>query len=64
LGDIIEKGKAKKEITDALSSAEIMDLLLSTARGLAYTWCLHDGQYPLQESLHRSMTYIVRALVN
>ena len=33
LSDIIEQGKAKKEITDTLSSEEIMDLLLSTPGG-------------------------------
>ena len=62
LRDIITQGQAKKELACDMSADEITDMLVSTARGFAYTWCLYDGDYPFQEVMHRSIDCLAKSL--
>jgi AcrR family transcriptional regulator len=62
LYDLVEQGKKHCELVDELSVDQITDFLLSAARGLAFTWCLHDGEYPFEEALHTHMAYFLKSL--
>ena len=62
LYDIVEQGKKRRELVDALSTDQITDFLLSSARGLAFTWCLHDGEYPFEDAMHTHMSYFLKSL--
>ncbi|WP_157047143.1 hypothetical protein [Alkaliphilus metalliredigens] len=33
------------------TSEEILEFIFIAARGLVYNWCLHDGAYPLEETM-------------
>lgn len=62
LREIIVNGIETNEISSQLSPDEITDFLFTTARGLAYNWCLHNGQYSLEDKMHMYMNHQVRAL--
>jgi TetR/AcrR family fatty acid metabolism transcriptional regulator len=62
LRDIIVKGIENNEIKSVLSADEITDFLFTSARGLAYSWCLHNGEFSLEEKMRRFMDYQVRAI--
>lgn len=50
LTGLIENGQKQKTITDAMTVDEIVNYLFIAARGLVFDWCLHDGQYNLEEA--------------
>lgn len=62
LRDIVSQGIARGELTCALTIDQLLDFLLASARGLAYIWCLHDGQYPFGETLHEHMILLVKSI--
>ena len=62
LREIVTRGVARGELTPAMGVEKIVDFLLAAARGLAFTWCLHDGNYPFAETLRDHMQILVKAL--
>jgi TetR/AcrR family fatty acid metabolism transcriptional regulator len=63
LRDMVAAGLETKELVSDLGSEEITDFLFATARGLAYTWCLHNGTFSLEDRMRRYMACQVQALV-
>lgn len=63
LHKIVSEGRTKKELTTSLDAHEITDILFVAARGLTYNWCMKNGDYPLDEAMHRYMVFISRALL-
>jgi AcrR family transcriptional regulator len=51
LQKIIEEGQEKSEITDIYSSEYIVEFLFIATRGLVYDWCLHEGEYDLEDRM-------------
>lgn len=55
LHTIIEEGQAGKHISAAMPPGDIADYLFIMARGVVYDWCLHDGDYDLEEAMTRHL---------
>ena len=51
LGRIIQKAQNQNEMTNELSSYEIVADLFILARGIVYDWCLRDGGFDLEEKM-------------
>lgn len=63
LRDVVTQGVRSGELNAELSPEEMTDFLFATARGVAYTWCLHDGRFSLRERMERYMGCQVKSLV-
>ena len=63
LQKIVNEGRARKELTTTLEPREITDILFIAARGLAYNWCMNNGEYPLDQAMHKYMVFVSRALL-
>ena len=61
LRDIVAKGLEENQLQSELNPDEITEFLFALARGLAYIWCLHKGEFPLEDKMHRYMVCQVRA---
>lgn len=59
LEQIIEAGQAGQEIMAQMSPREIADYLFIMARGTVYDWCLHDGDYNLEETMIRHLKRLI-----
>jgi len=59
LEDIISKGQSKGEISKNMTVDEISKYLFIAARGIAYDWCLHDGEYDIKEFMHNYFKQLV-----
>ena len=59
LEDIISKGQSKGEISKNMTVDEISKYLFIAARGIAYDWCLHDGQYDIKEFMDNYFKQLV-----
>lgn len=57
--DIVTEGQKKNEICDDISAEEITKSLLSFSRGIVYDWCLHSGNYDIEQELTKAMTRFV-----
>lgn len=64
LRDVVIQGVHSGELKSKLNPEEMTDFLFATARGVAYTWCLHDGRFSLQERMGRYIGCQVNSLVN
>lgn len=62
LRDIITAGIEKNEIKSEMCAEEITDFLFTLARGLTYSWCLHNGDFSLESRMLHYITCQVRAL--
>lgn len=51
LQNIIAEGQVKNEISNKMSPEEITDFLFISVRGIIYDWCLHEGDYDLEEAI-------------
>ena len=60
LHEIIQEGQQKEEITNEFNYEKITDFLFMLARGVIFDWCLHDGEYNLEETLSDSMKSILK----
>jgi AcrR family transcriptional regulator len=49
--EIVERGQQSGEMTDKLSSHNIMVYYFVLLRGVLFDWCLHRGSYSLNERL-------------
>jgi AcrR family transcriptional regulator len=63
LRGVVIQGVHNGELTADLSPEEITDFLYATARGVAYTWCLHEGRFSLRERVGRYIGCQVKSLV-
>lgn len=63
LRDIVAEGLEKGELAQDISVDEATDFLFTAARGLAYNWCLHNGDYPLETAMHTYMLRVIRGLM-
>ncbi|MBP2659518.1 MAG: TetR family transcriptional regulator [Firmicutes bacterium] len=64
LQDIIQKGQARNQLVKDLTPEEITEYLFIAARGVVYNWCLHDGEYDLEEAMLNYMKRIIETFVN
>ena len=62
LRDLISRALESGELASRLDPEEITELLLTTARGLTYNWCLYNGGFPLEKKMQRYMEFHVTAL--
>lgn len=62
LRDIVTEGIRNKELESELSTEEMTEFLFATARGVAYTWCLHNGGFSLTERMQKYIRCQVKAL--
>lgn len=60
LKEIIERGQLKGEIFKDMTADELDEYLFVAARGVAYHWCINDGQYHLTQFMHN---YFARLIV-
>jgi len=60
LQEVIKEGQSKGELITTMSSDEINDYLFTAARGVAYDWCIHNGEYDIKEHMH---SYFSRLIV-
>lgn len=58
IAEAVETGALKSD----MRPDQITELLFTTARGLTYNWCLHHGEFALEEKMRRYMEFQVRAL--
>jgi TetR/AcrR family transcriptional regulator, fatty acid metabolism regulator protein len=56
---IIEAGQQQRKLTSADTPQEIADSLFIMARGVVYDWCLHDGEYELEEAMVRHIARLL-----
>jgi len=59
LENIISKGQSKGEISKDMTVDEISKYLFIAARGIAYDWCLHDGEYDIKEFMDNYFKQLV-----
>ena len=59
LQEIISKGQSKNQISSIMTVEEISNYLFIAARGIAYDWCIHDGNYDLKEFMHNYFSKLV-----
>lgn len=49
---IIQEGQKKEELSSEYDPELIMEDLFIVSRGIVFDWCLHNGEYDLEEKLH------------
>ncbi|BCN31158.1 TetR/AcrR family transcriptional regulator [Anaeromicropila herbilytica] len=59
LKQIISDGQETGEISTTSSPEEICEFLFIAARGVAYDWCIHDGEYNIEEYMHQYMMKLI-----
>jgi TetR/AcrR family transcriptional regulator, fatty acid metabolism regulator protein len=64
LRSLIENGQNHKTITDTLTVDEIVNYLFVAARGLVFDWCLHDGEYDLENAADMYFVRLIPVLLN
>jgi len=60
LRDIITKGQEKGEISRKMPPDRMTEYCLMIGRGVVFDWCLHRGEYSLEET----MMHVIKWLVN
>lgn len=53
LHEIIQQGEEKDQLTKDMTPDEIVEFLMVSARGIAYDWLLHKGDYSLVDKMLR-----------
>lgn len=62
LEQIIEAGQIKHELITDMTPKQMADYLFIVARGTVYDWCLHNGNYDLEQSLTENVQRLVPVL--
>jgi AcrR family transcriptional regulator len=62
LQEVIEKGQEKGEIRTDMSPEEVVDCLFVLVRGVVYDWCIHEGDYDLEEAMDKHVERFVVTL--
>ena len=63
LRKVIARGQEIGDITNDMTTDEILELLLITARGVSFDWCVKDGEYDVIsriEDYTRKLTVILK----
>jgi AcrR family transcriptional regulator len=63
LRKVIARGQEIGDITSDMTTDEILELLLITARGVSFDWCVKDGEYDVIsriEDYTRKLTVILK----
>ena len=61
---IISDGQSKGEISKNTTVNEISKYLFIAARGIAYDWCLHDGEYDIKKFMNNYFKCLVGIFKN
>ena len=64
LKTIIEEGIERREIKEGHSSVEMTRWILSFSRGITYDWCLHSGNYKIEEVMERVFKVVMQNFEN
>lgn len=59
LRKIIAQGQERGELTDAMTTSEIVKYYALCERGMMYDWCLSNGNYSLGEYARNFMPYFL-----
>ncbi len=59
LEEVIVKGQEKGDVRTDMSPEEIVDYLFVFTRGIVYDWCIHEGDYDLEEVMDKQMERFV-----
>ncbi|HOB11831.1 MAG TPA: TetR/AcrR family transcriptional regulator [Syntrophomonadaceae bacterium] len=62
LRDAIRDAQSEGSIRSDISAEKIANLVLTCGRGMLYDWCLHDGDYDLEESMTSQLNMIIQGL--
>lgn len=62
LEDLIRKGQENNEIRRDTDTKELVNYLLSMARGVVFQWSLYDGNYDLEARMHKYMEILVTTI--
>jgi AcrR family transcriptional regulator len=62
LESLIRKGQEKNEIRGDTDAKELVEYLLSMARGVVFEWSLYDGSYDLEARMHKYMEILVSTI--
>jgi len=62
LEDLIRKGQEKNKIRADTDAKELVTYLLIMARGVVFDWSLYDGNYDLEDRMHRYMQNLVETI--
>lgn len=62
LEDLIRKGQEKNEIRGDIDAKELVEYLLSMARGIVFEWSLYEGDYDLEARMHKFMEILVSTI--
>lgn len=57
--DAIREGQQKNQLRSDFSAEVLTRLVLSISRGITYDWCLHDGDYDIEEVMRRSFLMLL-----
>lgn len=62
LEDLIHKGQEKNEIRKDTEAKELVEYLLTMARGIVFEWSVYDGTYDLEARMHKFMEILVSTI--
>ena len=62
LEDLIRKGQERNEIREDTDAKELVEYLISMARGIVFEWSLYDGNYDLEARMHKYMEILVSTI--
>lgn len=51
LMQVFDRGIARGEFSSGLSSEDATDYMFTVARGTVYDWCIHEGDYDLEQKM-------------
>ncbi len=63
LKQVLAKGMERGELSKELTPDEATDYLFIVARGIVYDWCIHEGNYDLEQKMESSMRILLRVMV-
>lgn len=63
LNKIVDEGQKKSEITTEYSAEYIVEFLFISSRGLVYDWCLHDGDYDIEEKMADYIEKLIKVFI-
>jgi AcrR family transcriptional regulator len=62
LTQVIAKGEARGDFSSEMSPDEATEYLFIVARGVVYDWCIHEGNYDLEQKMESYMRILLRVL--
>jgi AcrR family transcriptional regulator len=62
LEDLVRKGQERNEIREDTDAKELVEYLISMARGIVFEWSLYDGNYDLEARMHKYMEILVSTI--